>query len=92
VSVVNETAANATPSPRQLMSKNLQDCTMNFLGHRITTLTADTTSSRSSASEAMKGLALRLLENAAVVHRNMGFVHAAGHRENPRAAAAARGH
>lgn len=85
VSVVDETGA-ATAQPRQLMSKNLQECAMNFLGHRITTLTADTTPARSSASDAMKGLALRLLENAVVMHRSMAQA-AAAHGEGRRVVA-----
>lgn len=66
VSVLDDTGTATAP---QLMSQNLRECALNFLGHQITTLTADTTPSRSSASDAMQGLALRLLENAVVLHR-----------------------
>lgn len=70
VSVVSETDRDTPPGSGQQMSKNLQECAMNFLGHRITALTADASPARAhNPSDAMKGLALRLLENAAVVER-----------------------
>lgn len=86
VSVVGAAGAAPAESSRQ-MSKNLQDCTMNFLGHRVTALTADAASARASQpSDAMKSLALRLLENAAIVDRPAAL-RPSTHRESRRAAA-----
>lgn len=86
VSVVGEKDRHA-PASSRLMSKNLQDCTMNFLGHRVTALTADASPAQASRpSDAMKGLALRLLENAAVVERAI-VPRPAVHKGSRRAAA-----
>lgn len=67
VSVVG--AADAPTSSSQQLSKNLQDCAMNFLGHRLTTLTAESVPADRPALDALKRLALRLLEHAALMPR-----------------------
>ena len=90
VSVVGDTPRHA-PESGELMTRNLQECTMNFLGHRVTALTADAAPGRNGrANDAMKGLALRLLENAAVVDRP--FTSGVTARKSGRRAATARSH
>lgn len=68
VSVVDEVSLHA-PAAQDLMSKNLQNCAMNFLGQKITTLTAHANPVRTRSLDDMKRLALRLLESAALLER-----------------------
>lgn len=69
-SIVGEPFSNTTmakPSP----IKNLQECAMTFLGYRLDSLAVRALQPGERRSDDMSRLALRLLENAMPLHRNL---------------------
>jgi hypothetical protein len=64
---VVDTANPAQLASAHLVSKNLQACAFNFLGQRISTLTAPSHAEDGHACDDIKTLALRLLESAVPV-------------------------
>ena len=59
-----------TVEPNQSPVNKLQECAMAFLGYRLDALTIRARSSEGRATDDVRRLALRLLENAMPLHRH----------------------
>jgi hypothetical protein len=66
---VTDTSNPANMASARVLNQSLQDCALNFLGQPLTTLTVPSQAMDSHSTEAIKKLALRLLESATTIRQ-----------------------